>query len=176
MMKRLTLQLLELIQAGAVQSHISPCFDEAHAVERSASRVVLQQGRGHITLSLKHLKLLCFGCLMVFYNLLNSFISFWGFSFVCLLKFQEQLHVFTYFPEHVAFCLSPSQLQLEDFLQSVFYSLSFSFLMIYTVLLRGDKRMVKLTIMVKHFPKHCLPPSVGKVVESVGFVQMSQAQ
>lgn len=45
MMKGVNLQLLELIQVGAVQPHISPCFDEAHAAEQSASRVVLQQGR-----------------------------------------------------------------------------------------------------------------------------------
>lgn len=84
MMKGVNLQLLELIQVGAVQSHISPCFDAAHAAEQSASRVVLQQGRGYIALSLKHLKLLCLGCVMVFSNQLNSLMTFWGFS---LLKF-----------------------------------------------------------------------------------------
>jgi len=46
--------------------------------------------------------------------------------------------------EHVAFCLAPSYLQLEDFLQSMDYSLSSSFLMICTALLGGDEGIVKL--------------------------------
>ena len=84
MVKGVALQLLELIWVGAVQSHISPCFDEAGAAEWSASRAVLQQGRGRITPSLKHFKLLCLGPVMVFSDLLNSLMSFWGFSLICL--------------------------------------------------------------------------------------------
>lgn len=106
------MQLLELIQVGVAQSHISPCFDDAHAAERSASGVVLQQGRGHIAMSLKHLKLLCLGCVMLFSNQLNSLMSFWGFSFICLLSFRNSCMYSHTCAEHVAFCLSPSYLHL----------------------------------------------------------------